>query len=306
MEDYKVGIILVNYNGAKYNEECIRSIKESTYNNYEIIVVDNCSTDKSVEQLQKQFNKEIKIIQSKENLGFSGGNNLGIKYALTSKCDYIMLLNNDTTIHAEMIKIMIETAVLNNFKVIAPKIFYYDNPKMIWSTGTTIHWKKGIPKQNGINVIDNGEFQERIEVESATGCCILIHKDVVENIGMLSEEYFLYYEDTDYSATIQSKKIKIIYEPKAIMYHKVSASTGGEESPNYIYYNTRNRLIFNKKFNYENRLTYIPYFYITRLFKICIWLLKGRIDLIKATIQGIKDFKMGIEGKRLDDKKNYR
>lgn len=298
MNNYKVGIIIVNYNGAKFNSECINSIKESEYKNYEIIFVDNNSTDDSIELLEKQFKDEITIIKSNENLGFSGGNNIGIEYALKNNCDFIMLLNNDTTINKKMINIMVDTSIKNKNAVISPKIYYYNTPNIIWSAGAKINWKKGIPSQYGIDQVDNGQFEKVISVECATGCCILVHRDIISEVGYLNDDYFLYYEDTDYTTEIVNNGFEILYQPKAIMYHKVSASTGGEESPNYIYYNTRNRLIYNSKFNKKNKFTYLPYFYLTRGIKIVCWILKRKTDMVKATLEGIRDYKNGVVGKR--------
>ncbi|MDO4536181.1 MAG: glycosyltransferase family 2 protein [Clostridium perfringens] len=297
-ENNKIGIILVNYNGAKYNKECIDSIKNSTYKNYEIIVVDNASQDNSVELLKKDY-EDLTIIESKENLGFSGGNNLGIDYGLKNNCEFILLLNNDTKIENNMLENMINVSIENNKAVISPKIYYYDNKEIIWSAGAKMFWKRGIPAQNGINEIDTGRYDLLDEVDIATGCCLLIHKDIVKKVGLLSLEYFLYYEDTDYIMRIKEKGFKVLYDPTSIMYHKVSASTGGEESENYIYYNTRNRLIFNNKFNRKNKIYYVPYFVLTRVVKIFMWLVQGKFNLISATICGIKDYIQGNIGIRL-------
>ena len=297
-EKNKIGIILVNYNGAKYNKECIDSIKKSTYKNYEIIVVDNNSRDNSVELLKRDFS-DLTIIESKENLGFSGGNNLGIEYALKDGCDFVLLLNNDTKIENNMLENMINVSIKNGFAVISPKIYYYDNKDTIWSAGAKMFWKRGIPSQNGINKIDNGEYNSLEEVDIATGCCLLIHKKIIERVGLLSLEYFLYYEDTDYIMRVRNKGFKVLYDPNSVMYHKVSASTGGEESENYIYYNTRNRLIFNNKFNSKNKIYYMPYFGLTRVIKIIKWSIKGKFNLVNATMEGIKDYSKENTGIRV-------
>lgn len=296
-KDLKVGVILVNYNGKNYNEECIDSILKSTYKNLEVIVIDNASSDDSVELLKKRYMNNITVVETGLNLGFSGGNNVGIKLALEKKCDFILLLNNDTVIEEKMIEIMVETSVNNQYCVISPKIYYYDNKEVIWSAGADMIWKKGIPAQRGMNEVDKGQYDIECNVEIATGCCLLIHKNIIKEVGLLPDDYFLYYEDTDYTTNIVRRGYKLLYLPSARMYHKVSASTGGEESFNYIYYNTRNRLLFNKKYNSKNKLTYTLYFYLTRLLKIIKWLFVKRVDLIKATLQGISDYnnnKFGI------------
>lgn len=294
----KIGIILVNYNGEKYNNECIDSILESTYENYEIIVVDNDSKDNSVKILEERYSDKITLFKNKHNSGFSEANNIGIEIAKNKKCDYILLLNNDTVIMPDCIEVMLKSSIDNCNSVVSPKIYYYDDKELIWSAGAKMLWKKGLAAQTGINKKDNGEYNKRINVEFATGCCLLIPMEVINKVGFLSTDYFLYYEDTDYCVRIIKEGFNIIYEPEAVLYHKVSASTGGEESYLYIYYNTRNRLIFNSKNNKENITYCLLYFYVTRIAKFVLWLLKGKFELIKASFDAIKDYNNGVIGKK--------
>lgn len=295
--DEKIAIILVNYNGKDYNEECIKSILNSTTKNYEIIVVDNDSKDNSIELIREKFNDKVKLILAGENLGFSGANNLAIEYAIENNFDYVMLLNNDTVIDKNMISIMLDRSRYGNY-IISPKIYYYDNRDIIWSAGGTINWRKGLPIQYGINDKDNNEINEGKKIEFATGCCILIPMKCIKEVGLLSEEYFLYYEDTDYSTRILEKNFEIVYEPRAIMYHKVSASTGGEKSELYWYYMTRNRLIFNKKFN-KNTILYKIYFGCTMAIKIPVYFVTGNRKALYGSIKGICDYMKGIYGKKI-------
>jgi len=291
----KLAIILVNYNGIEYNINCINSILDSSFKNFEIIVVDNDSKDGSVEELERVFNNKITLIKLNDNLGFSGANNIGIEYAKENNFDYIMLLNNDTVIDKDMISIMIESSKYHNC-LVSPKIYYYDNKNIIWSAGGTINWKKGLPIQYGINEEDENENGKLMNIEFATGCCLLIPIEAINDVGFLSEEYFLYYEDTDYSCRVINAGHKILYNSEAIMYHKVSASTGGEKSLMYWYYMTRNRLIFNKKFN-KKKTNANLYFYSTAAIKLLIYLMKGKNAAVKGIIKGIIDYLKGIEGK---------
>ena len=293
--DNKIGVILVNYNGALFNSDCIDSIKKSNYKNYEIIVVDNASTDNSINILEENYKDDIIIIKSKENLGFSGGNNLGIDYAISIGCNYILLLNNDTIVDSNMINNMIDNADENT--VITPRINYYDNPNIIWSAGGKMLWRKGIPTQFGLGKSEDKKYDKDYNIEIATGCCMLIPVNIIKKIGKLCDDYFLYYEDTDLSIRIVRAGFKIKYLSSAFMYHRVSASTGGEESYIYIYYNTRNRLLFNNRHNAKNKIFYIPYFYITRLLKIIKWIILGKRKLCLATIKGIRDYYNGNFGK---------
>lgn len=292
----KIGVILVNYNGKEHNEECIKSIFKSSYSNLQVIVVDNGSKDGSPELLREKFGDKINLIMTGKNLGFSGANNIGIKKALDDNCDYIVLLNNDTIIDKDLFYNMLKASKEESDAVISPKIYYYDNRDIIWSAGADMRWKKGVTDQRGINQKDDGRYNKREKVEFATGCCLFIPSKVIKKVGYLTDDYFLYYEDTDYCMRIREKGFNIIYEPTAILYHKESASTGGNLSKLYIYYNTRNRLIFNKRFNKKNKIVYMPYFYITRFIKCVLWAINGRIDLVKVTFLAINDYKKNING----------
>ena len=291
----KIGIVIVNYNGESFNEDCLNSIFNSKYTNYEIIVVDNASKDNSVEILKNKYFKRVKLIELDENLGFSMANNIGINYAIENRFDYVLLLNNDTIINDDMILTMVKASE-NGKYVISPKIYYYDNKQLIWSAGGTIEWDKGITIQYGMDQKDSDVTEKKCEVNFATGCCMLIPTDIIKKVGLLSDEYFLYYEDTDYCVRICKAGYKIIYEPEAVMYHRVSAATGGKKSRLYVYYMIRNRLIFNKKFNKINIIANI-YFYVTTFIKLIINKVKKEDFVIEETKNAIRDYKKGINGK---------
>lgn len=293
---YMIGVIIVNYNGKNFISSCIRSALLSSYPNCLIIVVDNASADSSVESLENEFGNKIVLIKNERNLGFSGGNNIGIQYALNNNCDFVLLLNNDTEIDKNLISNMVKAASENNNAIISPKIYYYNESSKIWSAGGGINWKKGLSFHYGMNEIDIGQYDKRKEIDFATGCCILIHKSVFERIGYLAEEYFLYFEDTDFCVRAKRAGIKIVYEPSAKLWHKISSTTGGETSLITLYYSNRNRLYFNNKFNKENRVYYLTYFYMTRFIKFIIWLTEGHIGRIKVVIKAIRDYKSNKVG----------
>lgn len=289
----KVSIVIVNYNGLEHNEECINSIINSSYENIEIIIVDNQSTDGSVEMIEKLFAGRVIVIKNEENSGFAGGTNIGISYAMNHECDYVLLLNNDTIIDKYMISCMVESSKKNDGCVISPKIYYYEPNNTIWSAGGEIKWNRGYTIQYGMNEIDNGQYDEGKKVTFATGCCMLIPRRIIQDIGLIAEDYFLYFEDTDYCVKIQDRGYCIYYEPKACMFHKVSATTGGIESETFIYYFSRNRLYFNKKYN-KNKF-YNIYIYLSWV-KMCLnWIVSGKFNLILTLRRAIKDYKSKLK-----------
>lgn len=237
----KVGIILLNYCNYNLTIDCIESIRQSTYQNYEIIVVDNNSPDHSGKNLSQI--EGIRFLQMKENLGFAAGNNKGIEVALSDGCEYVMLLNNDTVIDPNMIETLVSRADANT--VVVPKMYYFDvegRKDILWYAGGILKYKSSDGIHIGGRQEDSKQHSVEREVTFATGCCMMIHRAILEKVGLLREEYFMYCEDTDYSIRLNKSNVKILYVPNAKLWHKVSSSSGGEMSKFIVYYVVRNKI----------------------------------------------------------------
>ena len=249
--DGVVYIVLINYNGFADTLDCVESIRKNKYKNYKIVIVDNQSTDDSQQRLKETYAEasDVILILSGENRGFSGGNNLGIKKALEDGADYIMLLNNDTTVDENCIeRLVVKSKQQKDRAFVTGKILYYYEPEKIWFAGGEYEVHKGSGHHFGVGEIDRGQFNEEKELSFVCGCLVLMSRKCVETVGLMPEEYFLYGEDTAYSLEATRKGIKIIYEPEAAIYHKISASTS-KISNLTGYYVIRNRLYIIKKYN---------------------------------------------------------
>lgn len=234
----KVYIILLNYRGYDDTTACIRSLRKIDYTHYKIIVIDNFSGDGSFEKLRDE-NKDCILIQADANNGFSAGNNIGIHYAMEHDADYIMLLNNDTEVKSDFLSKMI--GVADDDTVITPSIYFYSNPSEVWYAAGKINY-------NRCTVSNDGDEKSKY-CDYASGCCLLIPRKVIERVGYWAEEYFMYYEDMDYSIRIIREGFKIFYNKDAVVYHKVGKSAG-IGSRLSIYYNIWNRLYIINKFNF--------------------------------------------------------
>lgn len=238
-----VYIILVNYNGADDTVACISSIKNNEYPNYRIVVVDNKSTDNSIEILVNKYagDHKVIIVESDYNRGFSGGNNLGINIAISDNADSILLLNNDTIVDPRfLIELVNYVGANEQALMLTGKIMYYNEPNRIWYAGGCYNYVKGTGRHLHGNEIDNGQCDEIKEIDFACGCFIFMNRSGIEKVGLMPEEYFLYGEDVAYSLTAKKNKVKIVYIPKSIIYHKVSSSTA-KLSELTTYYVIRNR-----------------------------------------------------------------
>ena len=268
-------VVLVNYNGKKYNEACIASIlKSQCKEKLEIVVVDNASTDGSMGKLEELYagTENVHLLYLKENYGFSKANNEGIRWALDKKCKYILLQNNDTIIEpgaiGEMVSLQCRTG-----HIIVPKILYADRPDIIWCAGGELSGLLKKPKHTGAGQIDRGQFNKEGRCTFANGCCILLSDQIIEKLGLLDERFFLYYEDTEYSMRAEKHDIEISYCGQAVVYHKVNGSTGGNDNPVNAYYITRNWLMCNWTHMKARFAVFMIYFLCNRLCWAIIWLL---------------------------------
>lgn len=296
----KLGVVLVNYNGIKYNKACIDSIRESDWKgDIQIYCVDNASKDGSPDWLRKHYGEHewFHLIEMGKNSGFSAANNTGLHMAVNAGCDYLMILNNDTCIERDMVRKLVERAEGKSC-IVAPKICYWDRKDIIWSAGgflSPIIWKPG---SFGEGKRDAGDYDQEKECTCLNGCCMLFSAQTFLLAGDMNEDFFLYYEDTEYCLMAMARGIHLLYCPEAKMYHKVSASTGGRTSPDCAYYISRNWPMCMKKRMKKIRFAlFIIYFLINRAACFCVWGMQGRKDLVKAGFRGIRDFQKKRVGK---------
>ncbi|NOZ62196.1 MAG: glycosyltransferase family 2 protein, partial [Calditrichaeota bacterium] len=213
------------------------------YPNYRCVVVENGSADDSAQKLA-QF-KDIELIRNHENLGFAGGNNSGIKFALKEKFDYILLLNNDTEVNGQFLTFLVaEMEADADVGIAGSKIYYWGSQRKIWSAGGGISRFLKRTYQYAENQMDRGQADQRREVDFVSGCAMLIRREVVEKIGALDPIYFMYYEDVDYCQRAQGAGFKVIYVPQSVVWHKVSATSNRSFRD---YYRMRNHIIFMRK-----------------------------------------------------------
>ena len=286
--EYKLSIITVNYNGFHDTCELIDSIPLNE--EMEVIVVDNASKQNEAQLLQQKY-PQIKTIRSEANLGFAGGNNLGIKAA---KGKYLFFVNNDTLFKADThFDALIDRLESNeNIGMVCPKIrFSWDQCPIQFAGYTPL---SPITLRNhsiGFGEEEKGQYNTPHPTPYAHGAAMMTKREVIDKAGLMPECYFLYYEELDWSMMITRAGYEIWYEPNCTIYHKESQTTG-QQSPLKTYYITRNRLLFVKR-NVSNMMKYLSYAYIigiVTLKDILKYSFSRRFDLVKATINGITSF----------------
>lgn len=245
----RVSIIVLNWNGAQDTLACLDSLSSLKYSNFDVILVDNGSTDDSLPIFHSYSGPfPLTLLETGENLGFAEGNNFGIRKALERASDYILLLNNDTVVDANLIDEFVAGAQSHpDGGIFGAKIYYHSEPNKIWAAGGFWNNDKKHFDQYGDGELDNGQHDEARKNEFTIGCAMFIRRSVFEKIGLLESEFFLNYEEIDFCTRAQNSGFKNIYIPGAKLWHKISASFGGEEAPLKIYFTFRNRLLWAKR-----------------------------------------------------------
>jgi len=242
----RVGVIVLNWNGGDDTLACLASLARLDYPAFEVVVVDNGSTDGSVPAVRQRF-PEVVLLLNEENLGYTGGNNVGLLHVLDRGLDYALLLNNDTEVAPNFLRVLVGAAEADPAVGVAgPMIYYYDRPEVIWSAGGAIDWRRGRTWMVGLDEQDTGQFgtQPR-EVDFVTGCALLVKREVLERVGLLDERFFAYYEEAEWCVRARRAGFKTLHVPQAHIWHKISP-VAQADSPLVHYYMTRNRLLFLK------------------------------------------------------------
>ena len=331
----KVSIIILNWNGWEDTLECLESLYQITYPNYEVIVVDNGSENEAIERIKgyaegkikvesKFFeysdkNKPIKIIEytreeaedggdrekeladlppngkmilikNEKNYGFAEGNNIAVRYALKAlNPDYILLLNNDTVVDPEFLTELVKVAEGDEVIGIAgPKIYYYDEPKRIWATGD----------QKSGDKMDDGRYNHIREVKWVVGCAFFVRVTLMDKVGLLDPDFFLYGEESDYCIRVKKAGYKLYFVPDSIVRHKDKPFRRSYK-PHRMYYTRRNTIILLCK-NYQGIRLYIylfRFFIIYNSLDILFILKSGNYNLIIPMFKGVKDgflWRLGI------------
>jgi len=255
-----LSVIIPNWNGKHFLTECIDSLKEQTFRDFETILVDNGSTDGSAEFAEKRYGEFIRVLRNKENLGFAGGNNIGIQAA---RGEYIVLLNNDTWADPHWLEELVKATQIDSLiGMWGSKIRSYFQRNKIEGIGELIYWD-GLCRAQGQFEQDDGQYEVMQEILFPPGCGAMYRKSVLDEIGLFDEDFFAYGDDTEIGIRARLAGWKCLYVPRAIIYHK-NSGTGGQHSPFKAYYVERNRFWITLKYFPLPLLLFTPFFTIWR------------------------------------------
>jgi GT2 family glycosyltransferase len=336
----RVSVVILNWNGWADTVECLESLYQVNYPNYEVVLVDNNSTDNSIEEIKKYCNGQVEVeseffhyqtsnkpitiveydenevenqkpleipksegasknilnlIKNNNNYGFAKGNNVGINYALNIlNPDYILLLNNDTVVDSDfMMELVLTGESSDKIGFVGAKTYFYNNEYVIQAAGGgDVDFKRGVVRELASNKRDNGDYDIYMELDYVGGSCILVKTEVVDTIGTLDPNYFMYWEDVDWCLKGLKYGYKSVYSFKSKIWHKYGVSS---QSHFKIYYLNRNRIYTIKNYAPKNEYIYfIIYFFLYRFWFECFDYLLNQRDykrfkcLVKGAVNGLQ------------------
>lgn len=260
----KIAIVILHFTNKDLTSQCLESIKKiSKINTKNLIlkaIIVNNNHKENLKDLEKKFSKFI-FIDSGKNLGFAGGNNIGIKQALKEGSDWIFLINNDTILDKNLlVQLFKSSSLIDKTGILGPKVYFApgyefhkerykpeDQGKVIWYAGGLIDWKNVLASHRGVDEVDKGQYDQQEETDFVSGCAMFVKKEVFKKIGLLDERYFLYWEDVDFCRRAIKAGFRVVFVPQAKLWH-ANAGSSQVGGPLHDYYLTRNRMLFGMKY----------------------------------------------------------
>lgn len=286
-----IGIVTVLYNSAPVLDDFFQTLNQQTYKDFILYVVDNKSSDNSLSEAKRLadiVDFQCVMMPQDENGGVARGNNIGIKAALEDKCDYVLLANNDIVLEKDTIEKLFQGLLRKKATLAVPKIYFWNTDRILWTAGGEFLIFKAITCQFGFGETDHGQYDRDVQVSYSPTCFMLIDSTVFHRVGMMDEKYFVYYDDTDFVwRALYNEHESLYYFYESRLYHKVSFSTGGEQSDFYLKYMSRNRVYFALK-NYPLHYCISALFFLFVKFWVKdIW--KDSFKRVKMRLNAYRD-----------------
>src|SRR5579859_3091178 len=238
----RVAIVVLNWRQVDDTLACLESLRGLDYPCYQVIVVDNGSADGSAERIRQSFGN-VTLIENPLNLGFAGGNNIGIGHSLRDGAEFVLLLNSDTEVSADLLRELVNAAEADRtIGMLGPKIYYHEQANVIWSAGGTLS-RYGEPGHLRVDELDEPSGDRIQDVDYVTGCALLVRREVIEKIGLLDERFFIYFEEAEWCSRARRAGFRVVYVPRATMWHKIRMHAR-VHSRRYVYLMARNRLLY--------------------------------------------------------------
>lgn len=243
----RIAVVVLNWNGRYDTIDCLHSLRSQDYPDFRVVLADNGSTDGSVEEISRHF-PDVEIVLNGSNLGFAGGNNTAIRRALETGAEYVFLLNNDTIVDSRVLSSLSAAAErMPQCGVFGAKIYFHVRKDTLWYAGGYWDPKTLSFGEFGAGEIDRGQYDTLTETDWVIGCAMFIRAEVFRKVGLLEPDFFLNNEEIDFCSRAKRAGFACAYVPDAKLWHKISVSFGGEDSPLKEYFSARNRLLWARR-----------------------------------------------------------
>jgi hypothetical protein len=294
-----VVVVVLSWNGREDTLACLASLARATYGNHRVVVVDNASVDGSPGAVAERF-PGVEVIVNDANLGYAGGMNVGLRRALELDAAHVVLLNNDTEVDPRFIEPLVEEAARRpRAGALCSKVLFAEPRDRIWFAGARFDPRRGYNgRQVGYGAQDSDAFAEVVATDRICGASVLLPRGAVERVGLLDERLFAYVEDVEWSLRARALGLELLVVPDSRVWHRVSASTGGESSPSALYYTTRNTLAVCERHAPLGRLSTWRRRAVLLAAMTTQALLARRAAAARAVLEGWRDYRHGRFGPR--------
>jgi len=294
-----VAVLTVNTDGAAFMAEFAESLTAVSYRNFQLVVVDNASSDDSLDILRRLHPQSV-ILENDANLGFTGACNRGIEYCLGQGFDYVLFLNGDVLVEPDFLDRLVDAS--DDRTLTAPKSYLYHHPGTLDDSVGQFDWTRGTWKHQILGKRPTDDFDQPRLVETANLSCLLVPAGALRKVGLLDNNFFIYYDDTDFVRRAHDAGYRLWFAPDAVIHHRKGATIGGSETAFGLYYLTRNRpyLISKHVRSPLRRAFFWTYFITSRLVRTITLVLRGRPDLARAITAGMADYWRGRMGKTVE------
>lgn len=295
-----VYILLVNWNTTEHTLACLNSLQSVSYSNYRVLIVDNASSDNSVDTIAAAY-PNAALLRLPRNLGFTGANNVGFQYALEQGADFIYLLNTDTWVDPGFLAQAIITAAASpSIGIVGSKVFHADRPDRLQFAGGHVNLTTGYNgRPFGYNQVDDGQCDHITDVDWVTGCAMLISRACLTKTDGFDEAFFAFHEDVDLCLRARAVGLRVVMSPRSRIWHRGGGSTGGASSAVHIYYDLRNglRLVGKHRPFTSKAFSIIRGGCIIGAHTIQVLLNRPTRATIKALFMGTHDYCLGVANK---------
>jgi hypothetical protein len=291
MSTPSVTAIVLNWCGEDVTRACLQSLLVADYPSLTILLVDNGSPDGSGERLHAAF-PGVAYLQTGANLGYTGGNNRGLRWAMDGGADYVLVLNNDTVVEPAAVTRLVKAASGGaRVGAVSPKILHFGAPDRIWFGGGAMSRVRGLGlhERRGEHDIPMADEPVR-DITFATGCCCLLSADALRTVGGFADDFFAYVEDVELSLRLARAGYRILYQPAARVLHRVPLHDGAAPTPFQVFHRDRNRRrLVRRHYGWRDRLLFAAWFYPSRLVPLARYVVSGDWERAGALWRGMTE-----------------